>query len=165
MSSTARLEILRHDSCSIFVRQRLAEIVKVMTNRILILDDEEPILLMLKRHFSSYSFEVDTARQEGIARRLLEKNSYSVVIVDLGLTRLDRTLGLDLIGLIRKRNPKTGIIVYTGNQDPGVEKLAMQLGADSFVLKPVPLSDLDRIVFSLCGRELAAIRQWRSRFQ
>jgi DNA-binding response OmpR family regulator len=136
-----------------------------MAYRILILDDEEPILLMLKKHFSSYSFEVDTARQEGMARRLLENNTYSVVILDLGLTRLDRTLGLDLIGLIRKRNPKAGIIVYTGNRSSEVERLAKQMGADSFVRKPVPLSDLSSIVFSLCNLELAAVRRWRPNFQ
>jgi two-component system response regulator TctD len=135
-----------------------------MANRILILDDEESLLHMLKRHFSSYAFSVDTARHEENAKRLIEKNDYSVVILDLGLTRLDRTLGLDMIGLIRKRNPKTGIIVYTGNRSPDVEKLARQLGADSFVVKPVPLSDLDRIVFKLCGMELATPRRGRFDF-
>ena len=135
-----------------------------MANRILVLDDEESLLFMLKRHFSSFAFEVDTAHQEEIARRLLEKNDYSVVILDLGLTRLDRTLGLDLIGLIRRRNPKTGIIVYTGNRSTEVERLSRQLGADYFLIKPVPLSDLDRIVFNLCGMELADMRQWRPGF-
>jgi DNA-binding response OmpR family regulator len=136
-----------------------------MTNRILVLDDEEPLLLTLKKHFSSFAFKVDTADREELARVLLEKHRYSVVILDLGLTRLDRTLGLDLIGLIRKRSPKTGIIVYTGNRSPEVERLAMQLGADSFLTKPVPLSKLERIVVRLCGVELAAARRWRPTFR
>ncbi len=135
-----------------------------MANRILILDDEESLLLMLKRHFSSFAFNVDTARNEETAKRLVEKNDYSVVILDLGLTRLDRTLGLDMIGLVRKRNPKTGIIVYTGTRSPDVENLARRLGADSFVVKPVPLSDLDQIVFKLCGMELATPPRGRTNF-
>jgi two-component system alkaline phosphatase synthesis response regulator PhoP len=133
------------------------ESAEPMAKRILILDDEEQILYMLKRHFSSYSFEVDAVRHEGMARKLVEDKAYSVAILDLGLARLDRTLGLDMIGFIRRRNPETGIIVYTGNENPVVEKLALQLGADSFVRKPVMLSDLDKIVFKLCERELALV--------
>jgi DNA-binding response OmpR family regulator len=135
-----------------------------MANRILVLDDEEPLLITLKKHFSSFAFKVDTANREEIARVLLEKHRYTVVILDLGLTRLDRTLGLDLIGHIRKRSPKTGIIVYTGNRSSEVERLAMRLGADSFLVKPVPLSKLDQIVLNLCGMELAT-PCWRPRPQ
>ena len=138
--------------------------MKATANRILVLEDEEPLLLMLKRHYTSFAFEVDTARQEELARRLLVKNSYAVVILDLGLTRLDHTGGLDLIGLIKKQNPNTGIVVYTGNHSPDVAELAMRLGADSFVVKPVPLSDLDQIVFRLCRMDLAVVSQRRHGF-
>ena len=125
-----------------------------MASKILVLDDEEPILRMLKRRFTAYFFEVDAVRREEEAKRLIAKQTYSVVILDLGLSFLDHTGGLDLIRYIQRRSPGTGIVVYTANDDPKVEDLARQLGADSFVLKPAPLSVLDTIVFKFCKQDV-----------
>ena len=81
-----------------------------MASKILVLDDEEPILRMLKRRFTAYFFEVDAVRREEEAKRLIAKQTYSVVILDLGLSFLDHTGGLDLIRYIQRRSPSTGIV-------------------------------------------------------
>jgi len=126
-----------------------------MTRKMLILDDDEAILRILKGFFSTLSFDVDGVQQEGEVKELLKKSTYLVAILDLGLARIDRTGGLDMIRYIRRRSPSTKIIVYTGNASPEIERLACKLGADSFVVKPASLPTLEKIVFRLCELDLA----------
>lgn len=124
-----------------------------MTNRkIFILDDDKAILELLKQHFTDRQFEVDATSLIVEAKEKLSSSTYSVSILDLGLSVIDHTDGLDLVKFIRKRSPRTGIIVYTGNDNQDVKYLALSLGADFYVLKPSSLSYLEGIVSVLCHR-------------
>ncbi len=126
-----------------------------MQKKILILDDDEAILDRLRDYFSALTFHVDVVQNEREAKQMLKKSTYLVAIVDLGLTQIDRTGGLDLIPYIRKRSPSTKVIVHTGYAIPEIERLAKKLGADSFVAKPASLAILQKTVFGLCELELA----------
>jgi len=122
-----------------------------MGHKIMILEDDEAILSILTRKLTSQLFEVDSTPEIENAKKLLEKTAYSVAIVDLGLSHLDHTGGLDMVKYIRERYPGTRILVYTGNDNPDVRDLATQYGADRFMVKPVQLDELSMTVMSLCG--------------
>ena len=128
---------------------KLGGVNRSVAYKILILEDEKQILDMMEMHFSANLFKVDGADNADQAKKMLNNATYAVVILDLCLTSIDRTEGLDMIKYIQKKSPDTGIVVYTANSDPKVEKLAKQLGVDSFILKPAPLSNLNKIVHSL----------------
>ena len=110
-----------------------------MAHKILILDDEESILRMMKELMSAKNFEVDVAN--------------TVAILDLGLSKIDRTAGLDMLSRVRRRSPGTRIIVFTGNEDPEVKQLAEQLGADLYLVKPGPIRKLSEAVYKFCGEK------------
>jgi DNA-binding response OmpR family regulator len=124
-----------------------------VVHKILILDDEEQILRMMKDLFSAYYFQVDVAWTVSEAKKLLANTTYSVAILDLGLSKIDRTDGLDMVSRVRRRSPATKIIVYTGNEDPEVKSLAEQLGADLYLVKPGPIRKLAEAVYKFCGEE------------
>jgi DNA-binding NtrC family response regulator len=125
-----------------------------MSNRILVIDDEEPILYVMKEYFTTQAFEVDCARELEEAEALLANLSYAVVIADLRLTGIHGVEGLELVAYVRERCPRTRIIILTAYGSPEVEQEAMQRGVDAFLRKPIPLPQLAQIVFGLTENRL-----------
>ena len=101
-----------------------------MPHKVLLLDDEVGISSVLEEILSARGCEVDSAHTAKKAKWLLARAEYTVAILDLGLTPIDRTVGLDMISYVRKLSPATRIIVYTGNDNHDVKQLATQAGAD-----------------------------------
>lgn len=126
-----------------------------VAHRILILDDEAQLLRMMKDLLAARRYEVDTASSAREVKRLLAGSKYSVAILDLGLSEIDRTDGLDMVSYVRKRSPTTKIIVYTGNDSPDVKRLANRLGADLYLVKPGPIRKLGEAVDGFCGEVLS----------
>lgn len=117
----------------------------------MILDDEVGISSVIEEILMARGYHVECAHTQKKAKWLLARAEYSVAILDLGLTSLDSTAGLDMISYVRKINPDTRIIVYTGNDNPDVKQLALDAGADMFILKPGPVKKLELAVVKFCG--------------
>jgi DNA-binding response OmpR family regulator len=123
-----------------------------MACRILVIDDEEPILFALREYFVLLGYQVDCATESEEAKALLADAFYAVAIVDLRLSGgVDDTEGLDLIKYIRERSPKSGILLLTAFGNPSVELEALSRGADAFLHKPMPLPDIAHVVIELVG--------------
>lgn len=123
-----------------------------MACRILVIDDEEPILFALREYFMLLGYQVDCAMKSEEAKALLADAFYAVAIVDLRLSGgVDDTEGLDLIKYIRERSPKSGILLLTAFGNPSVELEALSRGADAFLHKPMPLPDIAHLVIELVG--------------
>jgi len=122
-------------------------------HRLLIVDDEEPILLAMQEYFQSFGYEVDCARELEEAEALLAKLQYALVVADLRLTGIYGVEGLELVGYVRQRCPRTRIILLTAYGSPEIEAEARRLGVDAFVYKPKPLAELAQIVLALVERE------------
>jgi two-component system response regulator (stage 0 sporulation protein F) len=121
--------------------------------RLLIVDDEEPILAAMQEYFRTFGYEVDCAHELEEAEALLSKVSYSLVVADLRLTGIYGVEGLELVGYVRQRCPNTRMILLTAYGTPEIEKEARRLGVDAFLYKPKPLPELAQIVFALLGRQ------------
>jgi DNA-binding NtrC family response regulator len=117
--------------------------------RLLVVDDEESICFSMSEYFSLHGFKVDTACEIEEAEKLLGAVSYKVVIQDLRLTMANNHDGLDMIKLIRDCNPQTRIIVLTAYGSAEIEDEARRRGADAFLRKPKPLSQVAQVVQGL----------------
>jgi DNA-binding NtrC family response regulator len=118
--------------------------------RLLVVDDEESICFSMSEYFSLHGYQVDTARELEEAEKLLETTEYKVVIQDLRLTTTTRTPdGLDIIKMIRDHNLQTRIVVLTAYGSAEVEDEARRYGADAFLRKPKPLSQVAQVVQGL----------------
>ena len=118
------------------------------TVHLLIVDDEEAIRFSMSEYFTQHGFNVDTARELEEAEELLEKNNYEVVLQDLRLGPSDRD-GLEMIKLIRDRNPETRIVVLTAYGSTEVEEEVLRSGADAILRKPKPLSQVAQVIQGL----------------
>jgi two-component system, NtrC family, response regulator AtoC len=114
-----------------------------MNGRILVVDDEESIRLNLKRYFERRSLEVFTAGTGVAAFGICAKSMVDVVLLDLKLPDMD---GLDVLAQIKSASPQTAVIMITAHGDVDTAVKAMQMKADTFLLKPVDLKALESIV-------------------
>jgi DNA-binding NtrC family response regulator len=116
---------------------------------LLVVDDEESICFSMSEYFSQHGYKVDTAREKEEAEGLIKKTEYKVIIQDLRLGFERRTDGIDIIKFVHERNPDTRIVVLTAYGSPEVEAEALNAGADAFLRKPKPLSQVAQVVQGL----------------
>ncbi len=110
-----------------------------MKCKVLLVDDELPILFAMERYLSANGFEVETARELEEAQALLSNDVFDIVITDLHLTPIQKAEGLLVIELVRSRGMASRVIVLTGHAAPEVEAAAYELGVDLFLWKPASL--------------------------
>ena len=117
--------------------------------RLLVVDDEESICFSMSEYFSLHGFKVDTAREFEEAEKLLEAQNYKVIIQDLRLGITQNADGLDIIKLVKNQNLSSKIIVLTAYGSAEIEEEAKRHGADAFLRKPKPLSQVAQVVEGL----------------
>lgn len=122
-----------------------------MSPRLLVVDDEDSILVGLRRFFDACGFRTDCASEREEAAALLECLDYDCVIVDLCLTPERGADGLDLIAELRSRRPLVPIVALTAYGSESTEAQARRLGATAFLRKPQALPSLRRVVDELIG--------------
>lgn len=112
--------------------------------KILLVDDSEDIIFVLKETISSHTtLEVLTASNGKEALTLLENQEVDVIILDLSMPAMD---GLELFKLLRNRSIKTPVIFLTGQGTEEKQSQALELGAFDFLQKPVKARDLVLLV-------------------
>src|SRR5215218_488125 len=117
--------------------------------KLLVVDDEESICFSMSEYFSQQGFMVDTAREMDEAEGLVKKTEYRVLIQDLRLGAARRPDGIEIIKMVHQRNPDTRIVVLTSYGSPEAEAEARNAGADAFLRKPKPLSQVAQVVQGL----------------
>jgi len=115
----------------------------------LIVDDEESICFSMSEYFGMHGYKVDTARELEEAERLLASRNYEVAILDLRLGVAHNADGLEIIKLLHERCPDTRIVVLTAYGSAEMEDEARQFGADAFLRKPKPLSQVAQVIQGL----------------
>ena len=117
--------------------------------RLLVVDDEESICFSMSEYFSHHGFKVDTARDVEEAEKLVQDTRYTVLIQDLRLGVNKSPDGLELISVVRGASPDTRIVVLTAYGSAEMEDEARERGADAFLRKPKPLSQVAQVVQGL----------------
>ncbi len=106
-----------------------------MSQRLLIVDDEQDMLDFLERVFRR-DYEVRRAQSVEEAERVLaEGTGYDVVITD---RRMPRRSGLELLEIVSRACPKAVRVLLTGYAESLVnEKVAQWALVDAWVSKPI----------------------------
>jgi PAS domain S-box-containing protein len=104
--------------------------------RVLIVDDNEQNLYLLRMLLQAHGHTVDEAREGAQALALARRAPPALIISDLLMPVMD---GYTLLRLWKSDDALKAIpfVVYTATYtDPKDERLALALGADAFILKP-----------------------------
>lgn len=108
---------------------------------ILVVDDEESILVLLREMLEELGYQVTVCNDPETAVRVFAENpnDFSLVISDM--TMPNKT-GMELIGEIKQIKPEIKIILCTGFSDLIDEEKAKRLGIDQYFMKPIGRYDL-----------------------
>jgi DNA-binding NtrC family response regulator len=113
--------------------------------RILLVDDQRPILLAVSEYFRRHGYDVDCAQDQAEAEVLLVEGRYACVISDLRLTARG-TDGLELARAARERSPRTRFVILTAHGNQAAEEEARLRGVHAFLHKPLALAQVAGIV-------------------
>ena len=124
-----------------------------MKPRILIVEDEEALTLLLRYNLEAEGYAVDTAARGDEADLLLKERSPDLVILDWMLPGLS---GIELCRRLRTR-PETKrlpIIMLTARGEESERVRGLATGADDYIVKPFSVPELSARVRALLRRAL-----------
>jgi len=112
-------------------------------NRVLIVDDELNMLLVLETMLQKEGYDVVSASDGMEALDILKDEEVSVVVTDLKMPRLD---GLGLLNRIVRDHPLIPVIIITAHGTITTAVTALKQGAFDYITKPFEQDDLKNII-------------------
>jgi len=107
--------------------------------RILVVDDEANVRLLLAGEISDRGHEVVAAADSTQAMAEMDRGDFDVVLTDIRMPGMD---GIDLTEWIKHTRPDTEVIVMTGYGSPDITTTVEWQGAFDCLLKPFREIDL-----------------------
>jgi two-component system OmpR family response regulator len=117
--------------------------------RILIVEDDPVLADGLTRSLRQADFAVDCVPDGEQADHVLTAQNYDLVILDLGLPKLD---GFDVLKRLRRRGAAVPVLVLTARDALSDRVKGLDLGADDYLTKPFDLPELEARVRALIRR-------------
>lgn len=119
------------------------------TKRILIVDDEEGIVKVVKMYLEHHRYEVITANDGQVGLEKAKTEKPDLIVLDLMLPRIN---GYKVCGLLKKdtRYAKIPVILFTAKAKAEDIELGKKVGADAYITKPyerdVLLSKIEELI-------------------
>lgn len=131
------------------------EIDNQIQGRVLVIDDERPIAIALRRVLMSRHLEVTLAYDGAEGLELLREQPFDLVMLDICMPGLS---GMQVLRQIQDHDPLTSVIMMTGHGTVETAVEALKLGAYDYMTKPFPN------IFDLCeGVVMDAVRASQAR--
>lgn len=111
--------------------------------RILIVDDEEPIRVLLSECLNTRGYQTQEASNGTEALKALERSRFDLVMTDV---RMPGMGGVELLESINKQGEDVGVILLTACEDVSMAVRAMKIGALDYVLKPFEIEQICAVV-------------------
>jgi two-component system, cell cycle response regulator DivK len=114
-------------------------------NKILIVDDNEDVVTTYRVVLERMGFEVDTARDGNECIERIESARPDMVLLDVLLPGLS---GSEVCRLIKEtaRTQTIPVVAITASLAADTRVRMAEVGADEFLLKPIDVSDLNRVI-------------------
>lgn len=107
--------------------------------RTLIVDDEAAIRRFLKTALGTQDYAVSEAENGKAALELASRNSFDLIVLDLGMPGMD---GFEVLSHLRETGSAVPVIVLSVRSDEGGKVKALDMGADDYVTKPFGIEEL-----------------------
>ncbi|PIP80642.1 MAG: two-component system response regulator OmpR [Gammaproteobacteria bacterium CG22_combo_CG10-13_8_21_14_all_40_8] len=123
-------------------------------SKILVVDDDLRLRNLLERYLREQGFYVRTASDSDHMNRLMERENYNLMVLDLMLPGED---GLTICKRLRSEGSKIPIIMLTAKGDEVDRIIGLELGADDYLAKPFNPRELLARVKAVLRREVKNI--------
>ena len=111
--------------------------------RVLVVDDEEPVRMVIRDILELKGYLVREARNGAEALQVLKEHPVDVALIDLIMPEKE---GLETIGQVRTQYPQIPVIAMSGAFYSKFLKVAEDLGAQAILMKPFPPEQLLQVI-------------------
>ena len=124
--------------------------------KLLIIDDEEEILSMLRRNFELEGYDVTTCSSPFEAIDIMKRELFNLVLTDI---KMPGKSGVELLKEIKDINPLVNVIMMTGYSTMANVVDCLGSGAVDYFAKP--FQDLD-VLIKAVDQARDRVNRWRS---
>lgn len=110
---------------------------------ILILDDEPIVSKRLQPSLEKKGYEVETFTESMKALQRIRERNFDIVVTDLKMEGVD---GMQILAEVKRRSPRTEVIVITGFATMQTAKESFQQGVLDFLAKPFKLGEIAEVI-------------------
>ena len=114
-----------------------------MNETILVIDDNEKLCKSLELNFSQLNYSYYYRLNGDSALQFISQKTPDLILLDLALGAEN---GLEVLGEIKNLQPTASVIMITGYGSIDNAVLAMKIGADDYIQKPLHFPNLLKIV-------------------
>jgi DNA-binding NtrC family response regulator len=114
----------------------------MITQKILVVDDEKTVCDSIKKILSRKGYEVDNTLNADDAVQKIKENTYDLVITDLMMPKIS---GMELLQMVKEHYPELEVVVVTGYASIDTAVEATKLGAADYLPKPFTPQELTDI--------------------
>ena len=119
--------------------------------KLVVVDDDAKLRDLLNRYLTEQQFEVTLAADSASLNRLMQRESFDLIILDQMLPGED---GLSIIRRLRAANDRTPIIMLTAKGDDVDRIIGLEMGADDYMQKPFNPRELVARVHAVLRRQI-----------
>lgn len=120
-----------------------------MAEKILIVEDEEPIADSINFALKQEGFDTVTAGNGNEALQKVQLDKPSLIVLDLMLPELS---GLEVCRLLRRERNDVPIIILTAKGEEIDRVIGLEVGADDYIVKPFSIRELTARIKALLRR-------------
>src|SRR5438046_5760797 len=120
------------------------------TAKILVVDDERSILVLLKEALSQWGYHVTTAASATEALGVLKSELFDALITDI---RMPDMSGLELLREVKKQDESIEVVMMTGYPTIASAVQALKEGAYDYLSKPLILDERRHLMSRMIERK------------
>ncbi|WNC28741.1 response regulator transcription factor [Thermosynechococcus sp. PKX82] len=128
--------------------------------KILIVEDDQTIANLIAESLAHQRYTPEVVHDAESALEYLEATAFDLLILDLGLPRMD---GLRLCQILRQRAYQLPILILTARNTSTDKVMGLDAGADDYLVKPFDLAELLARVRALLRRQslpFSSVLRW-----
>ena len=126
----------------------------MITQKILVVDDEKTVCDSIKKILTRRGYEVDNTLDADDAMLKIKETSYDLVITDM---MMPKTSGLELLEMVKKYYPELEVVLITGYASIDTAVKATKMGAADYLPKPFTPDELTEITRKALERRKAGL--------
>ena len=124
--------------------------------RVLLIEDEMDLAQTLIQFMGLEGMVPDHANNGIAGLELVRKNHYDVLVLDIGLPRLN---GLELCDALRKEGVDTPVLMLTARDSLDDKLAGFAAGSDDYLVKPFEMAELFMRIKALARRRSGQVRR------
>jgi two-component system, OmpR family, copper resistance phosphate regulon response regulator CusR len=116
---------------------------------LLLIEDEEKLSTTLQRQLIRENYKVDTCLDGLLAKEMIIKGSYHLIILDLNLPGIS---GIEILETMRAAGDRTPVLILSARDKVEDRVEGLTIGADDYLIKPFDINELIARIKAILNR-------------